>query len=226
MTKSLPARFGLACSLAAGLLLSAGASAQEGVAVKSILGKMGIIPEDKDPIRYRERAPLALPPKGAQLREPLPTTDYATTNPQWPQDPDVVERRRRNAEANLPVGESEIRRMSENNPRLSQEELRRGRIAANPRVTPGARGDSARDVLYLSPDELAAGRRSGTDDDERDAGPQRRRTLAEPPTDLRRSASGKRIDAVASTPRGDQQAIDANPLNWFTSKFTKRDDDE
>ena len=45
------------------LVAATGASAQEGEAVKSILGAIGIIPKEKAPITYNERAPLVLPPK-------------------------------------------------------------------------------------------------------------------------------------------------------------------
>jgi hypothetical protein len=47
------------------------ASAQEGEAIKSLLGSIGIIPKEKEPIIYNERAPLVLPPK-MELRPPAP----------------------------------------------------------------------------------------------------------------------------------------------------------
>lgn len=230
MTMSLPARLGLACAIAASVAAATGtASAQEGVAVKSILGKMGIIPEEKDAIQYRERAPLVLPPKSSGLREPIGQTDYASANPQWPTDPDVAARRRRDAEALIPMTQTETRRMSNNNPALTPDELRAGRTASNSQaVLPGRshRGDNARDVLILNPDQLNAGRRTAAEADEEFLAEPPRRTLVEPPAGMRRSATGKRVDAIVATPKVDQQAIDANPLAWIRKQFGRGDDDE
>ncbi len=46
-------------------LAATGAQAQseEGVFMKDLLGSIGIIEKEKDPIRYRERAPLVIPPR-------------------------------------------------------------------------------------------------------------------------------------------------------------------
>ena len=60
--------FGCASALAL-LVAATGASAQEGEGVKSLLGAIGIIPKEKPPINYSERAPLVLPPK-MELRAP------------------------------------------------------------------------------------------------------------------------------------------------------------
>src|SRR6476620_6077367 len=118
-------RAAVAAALAA---LSAGARAEEGVAIKSLLGSMGIIPKEKDPIPYRERAPLVMPPK-MELPAPAAAGAVQAANPQWPNDPDVVARKRREADARAPATQSETRRMSGNNPTLSPEELRAGRRA-------------------------------------------------------------------------------------------------
>ena len=94
------------------------------MAIKNLLGNMGVIPKDKDPIQYRERAPLVLPPK-LDLPAPAAAEGFASANPQWPKDPDVAAKKRRIVEQNRPVTESDIRRMSENNPMLSIDEIRR-----------------------------------------------------------------------------------------------------
>jgi len=44
------------------LLAATGASAQEGMFAKDLLGSVGIIPKERPRIDYRERAPLVLPP--------------------------------------------------------------------------------------------------------------------------------------------------------------------
>ena len=80
--------FGCAGALAL-LVAATGASAQEGEAVKSLLGSIGIIPKEKPPINYSERAPLVLPPKmelraparSAQRRDPTPTGRRIPTSP-------------------------------------------------------------------------------------------------------------------------------------------------
>ena len=81
MTRGHSARIGLVCGLAA-ILLTGVARAEEGVAFRNLMGSIGILPKEKDPIRYRERAPLVLPPK---TELPAPSDAYASSNPQWPE---------------------------------------------------------------------------------------------------------------------------------------------
>ena len=87
---------------------------------------------------------------------------------------------------------------------------------------PGShRGDSARDVLYLSPDQLRATAKS----DDADTGPEAgRRALTDPPSGLRKWAGGKAVRGDFQ-PVIDQQRLDANPMTWLTRKF-RSDDDE
>jgi hypothetical protein len=227
MTRFASARIGLACGVAA-LTFGAGngARAEEGVAFKNLMANMGILSPERDPIRYRERAPLVLPPK-AQLPEPM-TGGLAASNPAWPKDPDVETKKRRAAEERTPVTYSETRRMSENNPRLTVEEMRGGRnpSAANAPDPKLHRGDSARDQLYLTPDQLrSTAKRSDDDDAKLAAGEPQRRTLTEPPSGMRKSATGGRIAASNAAPHIDQQQADANPINWLTRKFQSSDDE-
>lgn len=222
MTKTLSMRLGLVCGLAL-LATTAAVRAEEGVAIKNILGTMGIVPRDRDAIRYRERAPLVVPPK-AELRAPAAPESYASANPQWPRDPDVAAKRRSADEARRPVTASETRRMSDNNPRLTPAELQAGRIARSDPPDPKThRGDNARDVILLSPDQLRAGRK--TDDGDMASGDTTptRRVLTEPPTAFRKP-NGKSVPADFS-PKVDQQALDANPMTWLTRKFTSEDDE-
>ena len=227
MTRSLPARMGLACGLAvAAAVLPGAAGAQEGVAIKNLLGNMGILPREKETIYYRERAPLVVPPK-AELRTPAPSGGYASANPQWPTDPDVAARRRRAEEERTPVTWSESRRMlDDNNTRLSPQELARGRVAAT--ATPSApvgrnQLNDTRDSVLLSPLELLAGPKPEADTRVAAGGEPARRTLTEPPGGLRRSTGKGNGDIVA--PRIDQQQYDANPMNWLTRRFKSEDDD-
>ncbi len=89
------------CAGALALLVAGTAArAEEGEAVKSILGAIGIIPKDKAPIEYRQRAPLVLPPK-MELRAPGGGS-AETANANWPKDPDVAAARKAAADAKTP----------------------------------------------------------------------------------------------------------------------------
>jgi hypothetical protein len=219
MTKISSARLGLLCAVATIMAFGSAAHAQEGVAMKNLLGNMGLISTEKDPIRYRERAPLVLPPK-MELRAPAGAESFASNNPQWPNDPDVVARKRRAAEERIPVTDSEIRRMSENNPRLSIDEIRAGR---NPNGPGPGRHKSDRDGVWVSPTELMAGPKTQEGDKVANAAPVRR-TLTDPPSVLRQSARGGEVQRDFQG-RVDQQERDANPINWLTRAF-KSDEDE
>jgi hypothetical protein len=227
MTRSVWTRLGLACGATALLLGASPLRAEEGVAFKNMMANMGLIPPEKDPIRYRERAPLVLPPK-MELPAPAGPDTLAVNNPAWPKDPDVESKKRRAAEERTPVTYSETRRMSENNPRLTPEEMRSGRSASvgaplDPKLH---RGDNARDVLLLSPQELASMAKKDDDADPQLGNEPARKTLTEPPTGMRRSATGGRIVASNAAPKVDQQQRDANPINWLTRKFSNSEDDE
>lgn len=222
MTTRIAGRFWLISAALAASVTTTAVRAEEGVLIKNLLGDLGVVPKEKDPIRYRERAPLVLPPK-MELREPAAKESFASSNPQWPKDPDAVAQKKR-LEANaIPVTESETRRMSENNPRLSIDEMRSGRSADAERGAPGThRGDNARDVLILSPDEMRA-KRSNDEMKTADGTPVRK-TLTDPPSTFR-----KPTGAAARTDyqyRGDKQEYDANPLNWMLDKFKGSKDDD
>lgn len=225
MITSRKAQIACAGALAAFALSSLPARAEEGVAMKSLLANMGIVAPERDPIRYRERAPLVLPPK-LELRDPTSPDRMVINDPRWPKDADVEVKRRRAEEERKPVTYSEIRRMSDRNPRLTNEELRTGRSGGpdaqrDPRLN---RGDNARDVLLLSPDEL---RGKAKADDVATLGVEpERRSLTEPPPGMRKPANSGRITTSSAAPRVDQQAADASPMAWLTRKFRGGEDDE
>ncbi len=216
MTQPLSVRLGAAGAVAAFMAFGSTAQAQEGVAMKNILGSIGLIAPEKDPIQYRERAPLVLPPK-MDLREPASREGFASANPQWPNDPDIARKRARTATDRVPVTESEIRRMSEKNPGLSPDELRRGRSAAGPA------GSHRSEKVDMDIASMGRGPASADDTTDEAATPTRK-TLAEPPSTLRQSARGGKV-AGSFEPRIDQQAYDANPMNWLTRAFRKEDDE-
>ena len=101
------------------------AAAQEGLVMRNIIGKLGLLPEEKDPITYHERPSLVVPKDMSKLRAPEQPESY-TKNGQWPVDPDVVERQREHARRNVPIFAPLKADASEGN-RLSLEEMRRGR---------------------------------------------------------------------------------------------------
>lgn len=224
MNRLIAARLGLVCSVAALSLVGASAQAEEGVAFKNLMGQMGLISPEKDPIRYHERAPLVLPPK-AEL--PAPSASLAAKDPAWPKDPDVVAKERRAALERTPVTASETRRMSDNNAKLSVDEIRAGRTLKNPNTDPSLhRGENARDVLMMSPDQLRAKKKTDDEDVALAAGEEpSRKALTDPPSGMRKSATGGRVVASHSAPAADQQERDANPINWLTRKLSSDGDE-
>ena len=190
------ARVGLVtASLMAGALVT-GAQAEEGVLVKNFLAAIGAIDQEKEPINYRERAPLVLPPR-MELREPAQPGSLQAANPQWSNDPDVAARKRQAAEDRLPVTDTDARRMNSKNARLSIEEMRAGR-------RPGAEVPTAPvtrtpDNAWIHPDILRAQHRQNRSADAtRDDST--RRSLTDPPSTYRQSATGQPIRGSFEAP--------------------------
>ncbi len=172
------------------LVAASGASAQEGEAVKSLLGSIGIIPKEKAPIVYNERAPLVLPPK-IDLPAPVPGGVEAR-NGNWPNDPDVAARRKAAADARTPVTETESYKLNEAK-RLSVEEMRAGRNPNNIATAAPARAGSQADMSRMTPDEL---RSFGKNEKVELAGDGlERRYLSDPPGTLLKAQGGARLKA-------------------------------
>lgn len=187
------------------LIVATGASAEEGEAVKSILGAIGIIPKEKAPITYNERAPLVLPPK---MDLPPPAAGGAEArNGNWPKDPDVAARRKAAAEARTPYTSSELYKHSEGKP-LSIDEMRAGRNPNN--VSTGPQGPVGRqtDIARMSPDELRAFAKD--DKPELQGNGLDRRYLSDPPGTLLKAQGGGRLKASADPiPSGDPDSPSA-----------------
>ena len=94
-----------------------------GRGVKSFLGTIGIIPKEKPPINYSERAPLVLPPK-MELRAPAAPRS-AENQANWPKDPDVVAARKAAAEARAPATSTEIYRSNRSGVSIDRRDARR-----------------------------------------------------------------------------------------------------
>jgi hypothetical protein len=175
-------------------LTAAPAAAQEGSIFTSILGAVGIMEPEREEIEIRERPPLVVPPQ-MTLRTPKDPNRLAA-DPNWPRDPDVIERKRRAADARIPVTETERRRL-EQDPRLNYQQMRAVRSAPGQQAanTPrGSVGDDNREELYWRPMEegrrSAAAYRSRPEAQALAHGQEpARQALTDPPTGLRMPAS-------------------------------------
>lgn len=196
---------GLAGALAL-LVAATGASAQEGEVVKSLLGSIGIIPKEKPPIVYNERAPLVLPPK-MDLPAPAPGGGAEARNGNWPKDPDVAARRKDAREARTPYTSSELYKNTEGRP-LSIEEIRAGRNPNN--YAKGMPAPSSRelDKSVMTPDEL---RSFSTDKEVKLSGNGlERRYLSDPPGGLLKAQGNAPLRASADpVPMGDPDSPQA-----------------
>lgn len=158
-------------ALAAGLFLAAPANAQEGGLIQGVLGAVGLVPAERAPIDYRDRAPLVVPPRLDAL--PPPAAPGAATNAAaWPVDPEIAAMQRENPDQARyrPDG------------RMTVEEIRAGRregagLVANPDNAPLSRS------YWLDPRELRAidTRRA---EEAQLRGPMQRRFLTDPPQGL------------------------------------------
>jgi hypothetical protein len=200
----------LPAAAGAGLLVLAGvsgASAQEGEAMKSILGAIGIIPKERAPINYRERPPLVLPPK---MDLPAPQSREALENrvANWPKDPDVESARADAVDARTPETQRRFHKVSEGN-RLSIEEVRAGRrvggeAAPIDYASQGNRADKSR----MSPDELRAF--SSSNEPKLDPRGIDRRYLSDPPQEFLKAAGGGTLKAsMDPKPMGDPDSPQA-----------------
>jgi hypothetical protein len=126
---------------------------------------IGLPAEEKEPIEYRERAPLVVPPN-QNLRPPSEASAARRNNPQWPQDPDVAARKKAAEEARIPrnFDSSLGNNVTPVTKRLSLDEIRAGRI-------PGAGVPNEPQLLTTeeTPRNLYGGLRTLRQLDEKDA---------------------------------------------------------
>lgn len=173
------------------LAATTGASAQEGVVTKSILGAIGIIPKDPPQIDYRERAPLVLPPK-TELPPPVDPGSVEARAENWPKDPDVAAARKAAIEARTPWTQTDFYKNSEGK-RLSIEEVRSGRRAGRGGVINPAAQDNRSDKSRMEPDELRSFDRQ--QNAELEGGGLQRKWLSDPPQGLLRAAGNAPLKA-------------------------------
>jgi hypothetical protein len=197
-----------------------GASAQEGTAFRSILGAIGFIEPDRDQIDYRARAPLVVPPS-AKLTEPKLG---ASANPQWPNDPNVAARRAERADALLPATEREKYNADK---RLSQDELRRGRIAGTatqqPAPLPYSNNTYSQQIEPIIIGRQIAAERNAREESAATLGQEpERKYLHEPPNGLRRAAGGLRLPKEADAPSGLRNKELGDQLDFIRTENARR----
>lgn len=152
--------------------------------MKNLLGAIGLIDKEQEPIEYRERPPLVLPPK-MDLRQPV-EPGVARQRTAWPDDPDVVRKRRKARDEAKPETLVSGRRQPDD-PRLAPIDPTTGRVAAQRGGPPPRymRPDNHRDDI-LTPDQLRAQTPRGDDTSALIVGQEPRRTaLTQPPKGFR-----------------------------------------
>lgn len=170
-------------------------AAEEGELVKNVLGKMGFIPEDKDPIHYRERAPLVIPKSGKLALPPPVEGGYGErklTN--WPKDPDVAAARERDTV--VPRTQTQEWKNNQGDARLPPEKLKSTRSAGrdpNDRTPVNARNPKMTNSGWVNPDDLRATASQYKDGSTASGEEPSRDILTDPPTGLRKAAGGGTI---------------------------------
>ncbi len=194
MQIALFSRAGLASLIACGFLTAATpASAQD--FIRGFFDLLGVTSSEKDPIEYRERAPLVVPPKHV-LRAPDDAAALAERQPRWPVDPDVTARKNKREAARKP----DFTLHGDPNPRLSVDEIRAGRI-------PGAGVPKGPDFgdrfladkgsqLRLTPDEMRSFGAAAKEPLLAYGEEPQRRYITEPPKGYRVPAAGAPIQAT------------------------------
>lgn len=182
---------------------------------------LGLPAEEKPAIDYRERAPLVVPP-GTNLRPPVEGGGPEGRRANWPQDPEVVARRKAADDARKPVMVDSVTGHEIGGPvrRLSPGEIRAGRVAGQEVTTvpqrPRYEDKDFHNVMgglatLRDMDQRSAG--SGKSDGSLDRVEPRREFLTDPPTGLRRPADNAAFRATREGQLGPRQ--DPHPLDIF-----------
>lgn len=166
---------------------------------------LGLPTEEKEPIDYRERAPIVVPPNQQSLRPPVEARPADQRRANWPQDPDVIARRQAAEEARRPVNIDSVTGREMPAPRrLTLEEIRAGRVSgaevprgnAVPQQANDPRGPmnvfGGLSALREMDQKDASGRTSG----ELARAEPRREFLTDPPTGLRRPSDSAAFKAT------------------------------
>jgi hypothetical protein len=183
--------------LALALLIAASAPAlaQDGATpMQKFMDAIGLIEIPKDPINYRERAPLVVPPSSA-LIQPRSADDMRNLNPDWPTDHDAGRRAARKKSEDEQFTDERFY----DGVRLSPDEMRRGtrRNTRGPDQPDAHTPDTGR----LSPSQLGfKGWNMKKDERVVFTGEPERRSLTEPPPGLRTPSTDAPYGIVTERP--------------------------
>lgn len=202
----------------------------------SVLTAVGVMPAERTPdIDYRERPPLVVPPKTAIAAPKTalvkPQAAGAGRTAAWPQDPDVIRRRKEADEIGLPMISMFDKREADQRPE-SKEEMLKHRAALNGPDDPSAsycrEGEHGDGHCRVGPAELKAqGERykaqnpSSTTDVVTAGIEPERKYLTEPPPGYRKATKTVKATAEAPQPARDQ----SSPLSSYIN-VPKPDDSE
>ena len=177
---------------------------------------LGLPGEEAPPIDYRERPPLVVPPN-ANLRPPAAPVSPDQRVANWPQDPDVVARRKAAQDARAPVSFDSVTRDDGGvTRRMTAQEIRAGRVAGQEvnrtpvtltddrqRVGPYGGAAALREMDKRSAQEASALERAEP----------RREFLTDPPVGLRAPSANAPIKATREGALG--VAEPASPFDIF-----------
>ena len=175
--------------------------------------------KDKDPIEYRERPPLVVPPS-YNLRPPEQKSPSARAA-NWPNDPDLARRKAKEADGRKPRASSSDYDRGGN--KLSVEELRSGRVAGA--GAPSSQFDPTKPDSrgWLNPDVVAAQGKAfiGMQEPALKPGEEpKRKFLTDPPKGIRAAAGNAPLVATKdkSGPALDEES---SPYSFLTPKKTE-----
>jgi hypothetical protein len=205
--------FAACIAAAAGIAVPSTAQAQGLLDIGRAI--LGIPPEPKAPIDYRERAPLVVPP-GQNLRAPSEAVPADQRRANWPQDPDVAARRQAAENARRPANfDSITNREPGTNRRLTLDEIRAGRVAGSEIPRAGSTNSISPNPLQgianvhggvtvlreLDRKDAASGKNNGDLTREEP----KREFLTDPPSGLRRPADNAAFRATREGQVGTQE---------------------
>ena len=196
----------LAASALLALVLSMGgishAAAQEGLLIRNIFGSLGIFPEEKAEIDYKERAPIVVPKDTTRLRTPE-TSAAHTRSSQWPVDPDIEDRKRELAKRNQTIIPALKADPSEGG-RLSVGDMARGRAQRGAVIGEAPTPRNDRDGVRIQPDEWAAQSKQATAPTYAPGTEPPRQYLTDPPKGLRTPSASAPMAKTSDAPVGSE----------------------
>lgn len=183
---------------------------------------LGIPTEQKDPIDYRERAPIVVPPNQQTLRPPVEARPADQRRANWPQDPDALARRQAAEEARKPVFVDSISGREVTTRRMTLEEIRAGRVAGAELPRAGEVPKQAED--WRGPTNIFGGLSALREMDRKDVAAGRngenlpreepkREFLTDPPSGLRRPSEAAAFKATREGRVGPRQ--DPSPFDIY-----------